>query len=101
MKAHLVRWRQELGEKGLVVLEIDNGAVDALEAVRRDYERKSLNFPVLWDSEGRNFQAYGIKALPRSVLIGADGKVVWEGNPSGKEVECERRIRGELMKVKP
>ena len=101
MKTHLVRWRKDLGAKGLVVIEVDNGAVDDLEAVRADHKRKDLNFPVLWDRDAANFQAYGVRELPRSVLIGADGKVVWEGSPAGKEEELEKRIRAELAKITP
>jgi hypothetical protein len=50
--------------------------------MRRMVRTKNLKHPVLWDDECRNTKAYGITAWPFVYLIGTDGKVFWEGNPS-------------------
>lgn len=45
-------------------------------------ESKHLHHRVLWDKDCQNTRAYGISAWPFAYLIGPDGKVFWEGNPS-------------------
>ena len=99
MKSHLVRWQKAYADKGLVVIEVDNGAADTFEAVQADYEKKGLNFPVLWDREGKTFAAYKLKAVPWGYLIGADGKVVWEGVANKRIEKVEKRIAAEMSKV--
>lgn len=50
--------------------------------MRTMVEKQNLAHPVLWDDQGRNNKAYGITAWPFAYLIGPDGKVFWEGNPT-------------------
>ena len=99
MKSHLVRWQKAFGDKGLVVIEVDNGAADPFEAVKADYKKKGLTFPVLWDRDGKTFAAYGVKSLPWGYLIGADGKVAWEGVALKQMEDVEKRIEAETSKV--
>jgi len=99
MKSHLVRWQKTFGDKGLVVIEVDNGAADTFEAVKADYAKKGLTFPVLWDREGKTFAAYKLKNLPWGYLIGADGKVAWEGVALKQMEEVEKRIEAETSKA--
>ncbi len=37
---------------------------------------------VLWDDDSRNHRRYGIRTWPTAILIGKDGRVMWEGRPS-------------------
>lgn len=37
---------------------------------------------VLWDEDGRNHRCYGVRSWPAALLIGRDGRVIWEGRPS-------------------
>ena len=83
----------------MVVIEVDNGAVDTFEAVQADYEKKGLNFPVLWDRGGKTFAAYKRKNVPWGYLIGADGKVAWEGVALKDLKEVEKRIEAETSKA--
>ncbi len=55
-------------------------------------ETKNLKHPVLWDDECRNTKAYGITAWPFVYLIGTDGKVFWEGNPS-RWIRRSKRVK--------
>ena len=50
--------------------------------VKRSVEKQALVHPVLWDKDCRNHRQYGLKNWPVAYLIGADGKVFWEGNPA-------------------
>ena len=100
MKTHLVRWHKNYVEKGLVVIDVDNGQADTFEQVKQDAEKGRLRYPILWDKGGRNFENYGVRSTPWALLISADGKVVWEGNPLPKADDMEGMIKAELEKVR-
>jgi hypothetical protein len=100
MKRHLVRWHKDYAEKGLVVIDVDNGQVDPFDQLKKEIQKDRLHYPVLWDKAGRNFENYGVRSTPWALLIGSDGKVVWEGNPLPKVEELERGIQTELEKVR-
>ena len=82
-----------------MVVEVNNGAADTFEAVKADYKKKGLAFPVLWDREGKTFAAYKLKNVPWGYLIGADGKVVWEGVALKQIDAVEKAIEAEMSKV--
>lgn len=100
MKRHLVRWHKDYAEKGLVVIDVDNGQVDPLDLLKKEVQKDGLPYPVLWDKGGRNFENYGIRQTPWALLVSAEGKVVWEGVPLPKVEELEKQIKAELEKVK-
>ena len=82
MRDRLVRWHKTYGPKGLVIIEVDGGRYEKLNIVRRDVKKKGVKHFVLWDKNCQNTEKYGITAWPVAYLIGPDGKVVWNGNPS-------------------
>lgn len=100
MKTHLVRWQKDYAEKGLVILDIDDGTQDTLDAVKESVEKSKVKFPVLWDEGGKVTDAYGIKAFPAAYLVGVDGKVLWEGVPLAGIEGIEKTIQAELENVK-
>lgn len=100
MKPHLVRWAKEYAEKGLTVIDVDNGEFDKQDALKAEVEKGGVKFPVLWDKGGKTCTAYGIKGYPAAYLVGVDGTVIWEGFPLPKVEEIEKLIQAELAKVK-
>jgi len=58
---------------------------------------QQLKHPVLWDAGCQNTKAYGVVAWPTAYLIGADGKVFWEGNPMPWIRDDER---SKLMRIR-
>jgi hypothetical protein len=101
MKPHLVRWHKELGSKGLVVIDVDDGTQDTQQEVKDYVAKGSFPFAVLWDKDGKNVATYKVQAMPAAYLIGTDGKVVWEGHPDPSEPGAlEALIKAELGKVK-
>jgi hypothetical protein len=103
MKPHLVRWHNSYAEKGLTIIDIDHGGIDAFDAVKKEVEEKKFPFPVLWDKDGKNVGTYKVEGMPAAYLVGVDGKVVWEGHPNPKASEAEKlevAIKAELEKVK-
>ena len=105
MKPHLVRWHNAYAEKGLAILDVDDGSpdVDKFEDVKAEVEHLKLPFAVLWDKGGKNIETYKVQAMPAAYLIGVDGTVVWEGHPNAKQSEADKleaKIKTELEKVK-
>ena len=91
---------KEYAEKGLVIVDIDNGQRDTMDRLKEDATKKELKFPILWDKDGANCKEYGIKGFPSAFLVGVDGKVLWEGFPLPKVEDVEKLIKTELEKVK-
>ena len=101
MKPTLTRWHKELSEKGLVVIDVSDGELDAFDPLKKEVEEKGETFPVFWDKDGRVCKTYGIQAYPQAYLVGVDGKVIWEGSPNPKVAEKVEKLMGaEFEKIK-
>jgi thiol-disulfide isomerase/thioredoxin len=94
------KWHQTLGEKGLVIIDVDDGSVDDLDEVQKDAKERGTKVAVLWDKDRKNCDAYGVEVFPRAYLIGVDGTVLWEGLPNDKLPEIEKLMDAEFAKVK-
>lgn len=80
-RRHLVRWEAEYGPCGLEVVEVSGGAAEFAPS-RERLARWTIAHPVLWDRANANGKRYAITGWPFALLIGPDGKVVWQGNPA-------------------
>ncbi|MBI4566426.1 MAG: redoxin domain-containing protein [Planctomycetes bacterium] len=100
MKPHQTRWHEEYADRGLVIIDVDDGTKDTMEAVRQSVDKEKIEFTVLWDKDAKNIGTYGVKLFPTAYVVGVDGKVVWEGNPAEKPEHVEKIIKDELAKVK-
>jgi thiol-disulfide isomerase/thioredoxin len=103
MKPTLIRWHKDFTEKGLVVIDVSDGALDDFNDLKKEVEEKGEKFAVLWDKGSKTCLEYGIQAYPQAYLIGVDGNVIWEGLPSSKPEkieEIEKRMSAEFAKVK-
>ncbi len=94
------KWHTELGTKGLVIVDIDDGGVDDLAEVKQEVAEQKTTYAVLWDKDSKNCLKYGVEVFPRAYLIGVDGKVLWEGLPNEKLAEIEKLMAAEFAKVK-
>jgi len=83
MTPHLVKWHEQYADQGLVIIEVDNGNRDQLDDLMEHVADAGIKFPVIHDAGGRICSDFGTRLYPTAYLIGRDGKVVWEGNPSG------------------
>ncbi|HZN62327.1 MAG TPA: redoxin domain-containing protein [Planctomycetota bacterium] len=100
MKSHLVKWDETYRKQGLAIIDIDNGTIDAMDAVKASVEKAKIKYPTAWDEGGKTCDAYGVRSYAHSFLIGTDGKVVWEGFPfEGKIEDREEQLKAELKKV--
>ncbi len=100
MKTHLVKWDDKYRKQGLAIIDIDNGSIDTMDAVKASVEKGKVKYPVAWDEGEKTCEAYGITSYAHSFLIGTDGKVVFEGFPLEDKIEVrEEQVKEELKKV--
>ncbi|HYF60480.1 MAG TPA: TlpA disulfide reductase family protein [Burkholderiaceae bacterium] len=89
---------ERYGPQGLVVLAVN---VDARGAdARRFLAETPASFRVAWDPAGEAARRFAIRAMPSSVLVGADGRVlsVHAGFRDGDADALEARIRDALAR---
>ncbi|MDP7276294.1 MAG: TlpA disulfide reductase family protein [Planctomycetaceae bacterium] len=91
MEPHLVRWHTKWSNQGLVIIEIDNGAIDSLDAVEKHVARAGIPFAVLHDAGGEVCDRFRVEAYPAAYLLDGTGRVIWEGHPLDPDA-VEQRI---------
>lgn len=69
----LDRFYREHRDEGLIILAVDGG--ESAEKVRAFIGKTGIGFPVAIDATGRLLQSYSVKAFPKTVVIGVDGRV--------------------------
>ncbi len=97
------RWKDQ--KLRVLAIAVDNqtmGPAD-VQAVRALRDRLSLTFPVLLDQQLATFKEYGVVAVPSTVLVSGDGKVVYTlaGYPLSLRGELLTRIEALITGVDP
>jgi len=93
-------WMNEMqaryGAKGLQVVGVNLDA--KTDDARRFLAETPARFAIAFDPAGATPRAYGIKGMPSSVLIGPDGKVLYEhvGFKEADRAELEQVIQKAL-----
>ena len=87
-----------------MVVEISGGEFATRDESNSLVETKDVRHVVLWDEGNRNHKNYEITSWPSAYLIGADGKVIWQGNPARMqtrqtEVEAFRKLLATQLKA--
>jgi len=79
-------------------VEVSGGRCADFESSRDRLAKWKTRHPVLWDKDNKNVRAFEISGWPSAYLIGADGKVFWQGNPGRLRgrVDDERAFRTAL-----
>lgn len=88
------RLHENYAEDGLLVISITN---DPADKVKEFLEERGLKNPVAIDSNYKTTLAYGVQGVPWSFLIGASGKVIWQGDPRAAD---DIQIQSELIDLK-
>jgi len=81
-------------KRGIEVLGVTAGPGDR-ESILHMARENGIEFPILLDSERNVYGSYGIRVYPSTVIIGADGKVVYgiPGHSLSYKVKMEGRFR--------
>ncbi len=91
---HLARLAEENAKKGLNVLAITNESRDTVLKYMTQLAAVPLPYTIGYGGGSGNYPAPGI---PQAFLVGADGKVVWQGFPADLN---DKFLAEELKKVK-
>ncbi len=91
MEPHLVRWHTKWSGQGLVIIEIDNGDIDSLDAVEKHVGREKIPFAMLHDAGATVCNRFRVEAYPAAYLLDRTGRVIWEGHPMDPDA-LEKRI---------
>ena len=83
MNPHLADFHAKFGPDGLVIVEIDDGAIDTLEETREWAAKEKVPYPVYYDAGGAMTRAFGVSSFPTTCLVGRNGTVAWEGGGWG------------------
>ena len=98
MDPQLVSWHEKWSEQGLVIIEIDNGAIDSLDEVEKLVASRNIPFTVLHDKAGVVCDRYAVRAYPSAYLIDKGGTVIWEGHPTDSGANAAQRIQAAVTR---
>ena len=73
---HLIKLYNQYRNKDVVFISLTNESGPAVQKFIKD---NKMNYPIGLAS--KSAQAYGVQGIPHAMVIGKDGKVVWEGHP--------------------
>jgi peroxiredoxin len=90
----LKRLQDNYTEDGLQVICVTNDPVDAVKTFLQD---KEIKLTVGMDTNYKTMVTYGVQGVPWSFLIGATGKVVWQGDPRSLD---DIQLQSELVDLK-
>jgi peroxiredoxin len=90
MVPQLVSWHEKWSEQGLVIIEIDNGDFDSLDAVEKHVADGQIPFTVLHDKGGIVCERYSVIGYPSAYLLDKTGTVIWEGHPADLSADATR-----------
>jgi thiol-disulfide isomerase/thioredoxin len=96
MAPHMQRWHEQWGEKGLVVISVENGPQTPFSSTEARVRAGTVTHPVLHDAHGRNTELFGVQGFPSAYLLDRNGKVVWEGVPFRNVPALEAKLKATL-----
>lgn len=92
---YLDKFHRQYGDSGFQVLAINQDSPRSLSKVRAYIRAKRFTFPVFVDPNKQIAQKLNVQVLPTTLLISAEGKIVWRhvGFLPGDERDIEKVIR--------
>lgn len=86
--------KQDLGD-GVAILAVSSDPTDSLTAISAFAETAGASYGFVHDSDGTLGQALGVRTLDTTVVINAEGRIVWRDSVPSSEAE----IRGALAQA--
>jgi peroxiredoxin len=81
-KALIKEWHKRFEDKGLTIVEVNNGEIDTIDKLRAGVREHGVKHAVLWDKGARTIRRYGVGMYPTGYILDRSGKVIWEGHPT-------------------
>jgi len=88
----LRRLQENYEGDGLMIISVSSN--DTADKVKAFLEENQLKTVVGIDTNFKTTLAYGVEGVPYSFLIGASGKIIWQGDPRAVD---EIQLQSELM----
>ncbi len=101
---YLKEWYKRYHDKGLEVVAIHTpefAFAKKRENVMQAAKEFGFEFPVLNDSENKNWNAYANQYWPRKYLINKDGKIIYDHAGEGGYGDFELKIQQALKEINP
>ncbi|HVT13501.1 MAG TPA: redoxin family protein [Fimbriimonadaceae bacterium] len=101
---YVKEWYERYHDKGLEVVMVHTPEFEFAkkkENVAEAVRRFGFTWPVLVDSQYKNWDAYGSQYWPNKYLIDKDGKIVFNHAGEGSYGEFEQHIQEELRRANP
>ena len=95
---HLQKLWEKHKDKGLVVIGL---TAESESRVAPFIKQAGYTFPIALEDRRKTRKAYGIRWIPHTFLIGADGKIIWDGNPLGAKDKLDKMVEDALKKALP
>ncbi len=91
---NVAKYLNVLQEKYAKQLYIVSLTEENPDVVRKFLQKHSTKLAVSLDYDGQNFKKNKVKSLPYGMLLNADGKILWTGNPADlKDYQIDKFLR--------
>lgn len=101
---YLKEWHKRYADKGLILVGIHTpefAFAKDKKNVAQAVKELGITWPVLNDSEHKNWQAYNNAYWPRKYFVDRDGKIVYDHAGEGDYQQSEARIQQLLKQINP
>jgi thiol-disulfide isomerase/thioredoxin len=95
----LERLYQKTRDRGVTVLAVNIGEDEDTVFPFLGQLETAPNFPILFDREGASLDAWGVKGLPTTFVVGADGRLKFRA-VGGREFDHPELVR-QLLELSP
>ncbi|MDO4880332.1 MAG: TlpA disulfide reductase family protein [Capnocytophaga sp.] len=97
---NVAKYLNVLQEKYAKQLYIVSLTEENPDVVRKFLQKHTTKLAVSLDYDGQNFKNNKVKSLPYGMLLNADGKVLWKGNPSDlKDYQIDKFLKQNTKSV--
>jgi thiol-disulfide isomerase/thioredoxin len=98
MDPYLSKWHDQFMDEGLSIVEVDDGRIDSLADVQGWATGERISYSVFYDTSGKLTDSYGVQSYPTLLLVGRDGKIVWQDHGWRGEAGIQQ-LEGEIKKA--
>ncbi len=98
---HYKAWQAELGDRGVVIIGIQTPETSSERDPKRvaaAHQKDQFDFPVLFDGQSTNWQAWGNTMWPTTYLVDKEGYIRrwWQGEMNWQGTPGEAQMRGTI-----